>query len=155
MVSILTSEGYTLSEIAAQILVNLGGLTIHLPATPRRNSYSHDLVFDPDIPRAPGSVIDVEEWEQELGIRLFPVGYVTGAYPLWVAETGSFYYGSEFGLYSLGGLVRRGDEQADVGRHRPDAGHSLKCCSAAQPAATDMIGGDRNMMTRGLTTPEF
>ena len=97
----LVAEGYTLSDAADRLLRNLGGLTIHLPANPPRNPYPHNLVFDP-IYYGSGERDRVEEWERSLGVSLFPVGYVTGAYAIWVADTGAVYYGIEFGLYSLG-----------------------------------------------------
>jgi hypothetical protein len=72
-----------------------------MPADPPRNPYSHHLIFDP-IYAGCGERDRAEVWEENLGLRLVPVGHVEGAYPVWVAENGAVYYGREFGLYSLG-----------------------------------------------------
>ena len=100
-VSQLLTEGYTPTPLAVELLANLGGLVVHLPADPPRNPYSHDLVFDP-IYFGSGERDRVVEWESVLGIGLVPIGHVTQAYPLWVTGPGAVYYGHEFGLFSLG-----------------------------------------------------
>ncbi len=113
----LGEEGYTATPAAVELLANLGGLVVHLPADPPRNPYPHALVFDP-MHYGSGERDRVEEWEAALGLGLFPVGYVTQAYPLWVAGSGAVYYGSEFGLYSLGGSFAEALDRllaADIG----------------------------------------
>ncbi len=99
---LLVAEGYTATPAAVELLINLGGLVVHLPADPPSNPYPHDLVFDP-IHYGSGERDRVAEWEAALGLGLFPVGYVTQAYPLWVTGSGVVFYGFEYGLYSLGG----------------------------------------------------
>jgi hypothetical protein len=113
----LIAERYAPTPVALELLANLGGLVIHLPAAPPRNPYSHDLVFDP-IHYGSGERDRVEEWEAALGVGLFPLGHVTQAYPLWVAGSGAVYYGFEFGLYSLGGSFAEALDRllaADIG----------------------------------------
>jgi hypothetical protein len=97
----LIAEGYAPTPAAVELLANLGGLVVHLPADPPHNPYSHELVFDP-LHYGSGERDRVEEWEAALGVGLFPLAHVTQACPLWVAGSGAVYYGFEFGLYSLG-----------------------------------------------------
>ncbi len=94
----LYAEGYTASIAANEFLTTYGGLVIHLAGDP----YSHDLILDPMF-YGSGERYRVAEWEQELGLGLFPVGYVSQAYALWISDAGTFFYGIEFGLHSLGG----------------------------------------------------
>jgi hypothetical protein len=97
----LELEGFALSQFAAEILHNLGGLKVCLPVDLPSNPFEHKLIFDP-LYAGSGEYDSVEEWQKELKTRLFPIAHVTCAYPVWMADDGAVYYGLGWGLYSLG-----------------------------------------------------
>jgi len=112
----LAHEGYTPFSSALAILEHLGGLYIDLPPNP----YPHVLVTDP-VRAGTGEFDRVEEWQRELGVRLFPLGEVeTCGNPVWLADSGQVFYGKGFGLYFLGDSVGEALERLITARIDPN-----------------------------------
>ena len=96
----LKGEGFEPSADAIALLESVGGLSLLLPPH-GINPYDHELQFDP-VRAASGEFDKAVNWQNELGIRLFPLGEeIKTGNILWIATNGKFYYGRDFGLYFL------------------------------------------------------
>jgi hypothetical protein len=106
----LIREGYVANPLALELLESFGGLTIPLPAA-GISPYDHDIRFDP-LRAASGESDRAEEWKDEIGVDLFPVGEeVSSGNIIWVGNDGRFYYGHGVGLYALGDSLKEAMDQ--------------------------------------------
>jgi hypothetical protein len=111
-ISQLASEGFEPSPRGLAILESLGGLVVRLPPAGLM-PFEQELVFDP-VEAATGEHDRAEEWEQQLGVKFFPLAEETHfGNPIWLASDGAFYYGRAvfFGLYHIGDTLARAMDQ--------------------------------------------
>jgi len=100
-VSSLKDEGFEPNAVTIAILESVGGLSILIPPY-GINPYHHELRFDPMI-AASGEFDKAADWQNQLGIRLFPIGEeIRTGNILWVGNDRRFYFGRDFGLCVLG-----------------------------------------------------
>ena len=91
IVKALTDDGWTMVPEAIRILENFGLLTITPPPiAPGSLMRADELVFNPDD-AALGEYDVIQDWENQLGVRLSPVAEHGGQGLLLVAEDGRVY----------------------------------------------------------------
>jgi SUKH-3 immunity protein of toxin-antitoxin system len=104
-VSALQREGFTSNSLALDVLESLGGLSVRIPPA-GINPYEHEIRFDP-VRAATGESDRAEEWKEDIGVDLFPIGEeVVSGNVLWIGSDSRVYYGRGFGLYLLGDSLR-------------------------------------------------
>ncbi len=96
-VETLCEEGFTMHSRAVALLENFGGLVIEPPTLEGKVYRRCETIYFDPVRGASGDFDRVEYWEERLQTQLAPLGELSGAFTLLVAEDGRIftYYHNE------------------------------------------------------------
>jgi hypothetical protein len=118
-VSALTAEGYTFFPLVLEVLENLGGLTVVPPVDQNDRARAFcpsPFHFDPMT--GLGEFDRFNTWQEEFGLKLFPLGEV-GWYFLMVASNGRVFAGADGNFELLGQTIESALATLIFARTRP------------------------------------
>jgi hypothetical protein len=114
----LEQVGYKPFPAAIRILENLGGLVITPPTNESNLFYPGQIVFDP-VFAASSEFKRVEKWQDEYGLRLFPLGEYDPLFILMCSDNGRIFGAREQLFHFLGATIEVALELQIFARRRP------------------------------------
>lgn len=98
----LSTQGFELFAAAERIVGSVGGLTVRAPARAETRWIAREVTFDP-VRASAGEVEHFRQWEESVGLRLYPLADVTPRLCLMAAEDGVIFAGIKCLFYRYGG----------------------------------------------------